>query len=604
MASNPTPSENPTPWWILEESPEVLYTVFDLNGFRRFQRSGASEKYYVSEVAGEFRYDYNQVPVPPPNYAFWEELPEDIPLPPKSLWDEKFEYWKTGIFSNGRAAETEEQHQPCYWKDQCWCYVETGEPIPRQKQKQVAPSNPNNSPTPPESPTTQHQPPTPSEKSSHSLHPTSDSMPSTQVVNPPAGSSTQKNPGSNQQAQDAPNTTKDGYDADEEQQEKPHRPGRRRKPEGGDDGGGDPSDDGSDASTGHFSFTSSMSARTHRSYKGTNYADIKENKYVAKPPLFDGTNFDDFWAAVVDNIRANPKYFESFKNRIEFSLSYFRGDALSWKQNYLNDPDNAVGDDFIDYPYNPDTDRLEMPQEKNKSTVSESDWFRFQRSLKRDYERVDSRTEARRRIMHYKQGSLSASEYFRKLDTWRRQARWLGVAFDEVIIEKLKENLSGTLLNHIYGQEHLPERYSDWKNAAIRWDQREQTRKLNQALQIPRPSSPRPLLVPPRSPSPGFSRPYFFPRPPTPGPSPAAPQSPSPVPFRSPSPARTSRANLTDEEYQRRKDKGECFGCGEKWTPGHKCSQQGQRVRAAIHMMPEEERAALLDTLATDFKSG
>lgn len=386
------------------------------------------------------------------------------------------------------------------------------------------------------------------------------------------------------------------------------RPGdsRRAKSKARGDGGGDPDDDDEggnddDNSSGHFTFNSSMSNHTHRTYGGSNPAEFKENKHVAKPPLFDGSNWEEFWASVLDNIRANPVYFQSFRRRIEYILSFFRGVALSWKQNYLADPDNAIGDDYLDYPYNPDTDKLELPQEKHKTGVTEADWFRFMRLLKRDYETLDSRGQARQKIMYSKQGVMTASEYFQNLDSWRRIARWQGRQYDEMVIEKVKENVNSRIIDAIYGQDTMPATYDDWKQAAIRWDNREQTKRLARGYAY-RPNSPAPSFYRSNSPNPSYPSTHSAPpRSPTPGPPSHPARTPSPTPFRSPSPARTARAMLPDAEYQRRKEAGECFGCGKKWDPGHRCAQQAQRIRAAVHTLNEEDRAKLLDVLDVDF---
>lgn len=398
----------------------------------------------------------------------------------------------------------------------------------------------------------------------------------------------------------------------EDQSRRNYRPGDSRrarsrargaKGRDGDDGGGEPSDDGGgdDDSSGHFTFNSSMSNRTHRTYTGDNFAEFKENKHVAKPPLFVGTNWEEFWTSVIDNIRANPKYFQSYRRRIEYTLSFFRGDAVAWKQNYLANPDNAIGDDYLDYPYNPDTDELELPQEKLKSEVSEADWYRFMHLLKRDYETLDSRGKARHQIMSFKQGVLTVAEYFQKLDSWRMIARWQGKQYDEMVVEKLKENLSSRIVDAIYGQEKMPKSYDEWKQAAIRWDNREQTKKLARGFNW-RSTSPSPSWTRPESPNPTYSPARSFPpRSPTPGPANGQTRSPSPTPFRSPSPARTSRAMLPDAEYKRRKEAGECFGCGKPWSPDHKCADKGQRIRAAIHSLSEADRSSLLDVLTVDF---
>lgn len=386
-----------------------------------------------------------------------------------------------------------------------------------------------------------------------------------------------------------------------------YRPGdsRRTRAKAREGGGGDegPSDSGGDDdnSSGHFSFNSSMSNHTHRTYTGNNPADFKENKHVAKPPFFDGTNWDEFWSTCLDVFRANPVYFQSFRRRIEYILSFFRGDAISWKQNYQADPDNAIGNEYFDYPYNPDTDQLELPQEKHRTDVTEADWFRFMRLLKRDYETLDSRGQARHKIMYFKQGVLTAAEYFQKLDSSRRIARWLGKEYDEMVVEKLKENLNSRIVDAIYGQEKMPATYDEWKQAAIRWDNREQTKRLARGYGY-RPASPAQGWHRPASPNPSYSPSNSYPpRSPTPGPSNNQARSPSPTPFRSPSPARTSRAMLPDAEYKRRKDAGECFGCGKSWTPEHKCAEKGQRIRAAIHSLDERDRASLLDAMDVDF---
>lgn len=172
-----------------------------------------------------------------------------------------------------------------------------------------------------------------------------------------------------------------------------------------------------------------------------------------------------------------------------------------------------------------------------------------------------------------------------------------------MIVERVKENLNVHIVDNIYGQERLPATYEEWKQSAIRWDNREQTKRLARSYTAPyRSPSPSPFIQAARSPSPSpFNRsPTYGPRPPTPGPA----RAPSPTPFRSPSPVRVSRAILPDTEYKRRKEAGECFGCGKKWTPGHRCDDKAQRIRAVVQALDEEDKAALMDTLQLDFRNG
>lgn len=204
--------------------------------------------------------------------------------------------------------------------------------------------------------------------------------------------------------------------------------------------------------------------------------------------------------------------------------------------------------------------------------------------------------------MYSKQGVMTASEYFQALDSWRRIARWQGKQYDEMVIEKVKENVNSRIIDSIYGQDTMPATYDDWKQAVIRWDNREQTKRLARGYSY-RPTSPSPGFYRPNSPGHSYTPSHSTPppRPPTPGPPPNQVRSPSPTPFRSPSPARTSRAMLPDAEYKRRKEAGECFGCGQKWEPGHKCESRSQRIRAAVHTLNDEDRAKLLDVLSMDF---
>lgn len=569
-------------WWIKEQEGD-FYTYYNSDGYRTDQRLYVR---YSSHSKQFFYIDEPKNSVPSPNPTYFEELPSDVPEPPSGYWDDHDSLWKTTVYPSGLEILEVGNYLPVYYSDDDWRYIRDGEPVPsiKGKERELV----SGSVTPTASATPSHIAiPSPT-KSTAPIRTMSTTQTQTQNTADSSGQNNQDN---------------SDYEADNEQtgSTKRRRPGWKRK--GDDDGGSDgPSDGGG---SGRFSFTSSMSNRTHTSYKGKSYSEIKENKYVAKPPIFDGSNFPEFWESVIDNIRANPKYFESYKNRIEFALSYFRGNALSWKQNYLYDPDNAVGDDYLDYPYNPDTDRLELPQEKTKTEVSEADWFRFIQSLKRDFETLDSRTEARRKILNTRQGGRKASEFFQRLETLRRQARWLGSAYDEMIIERLKENLDGRLVDHIYSQEKLPVTYSDWKQAAIRWDQREQAKKSvrNTSDPFPSSSSPRPSSPFVRSPTPTLYNPYGN-RPnrsPSPGNFNRAPAPRPATPFRPASPARASRTELSDDEYQKRKDNNECFGCGQKWSPGHRCAQRNQRIRAAVHNLEEEDRATLLDTLSVDF---
>lgn len=424
----------------------------------------------------------------------------------------------------------------------------------------------------------------------------------------------QQNPGPQQTDRDM-SQMRSRSSSPEKEQERRGRPGdskarhRRKQQEAGGGGGGDDDplsgDDGNDseASSTHFTFTTGMSTRTHRTDDGDNPAEWKENKHVAKPPIFTGDNWDEFWPSVIDNIRANPKYFQKYRRRIEFVLSFFRGKAVAWKQNYLADPDNAVGDDYLDYPYNPDTDKLELPQEKTKTAVTEKDWFQFILQLKRDYETLDSRAQARRKITNYQQPeTMSVADYFQKMDSWRRVAKWQGKAYDEMIVEKLKENLNQDIVDAIYRLPQMPVTYAQWKQEAIKWDNRDQTRELaSQARKYNRRASSPGGFYRPASPGIYSPRPSAPPRSPTPMPRDPPPRTPSPTPFRSPSPARTSRAMLPDAEYERRKAAGECFGCGKKWEPGHRCGELKQRIRAAVHNLEDGDRAALLDTLQADF---
>ncbi|EIM91980.1 uncharacterized protein STEHIDRAFT_106638 [Stereum hirsutum FP-91666 SS1] len=475
-------------------------TLTNLFVFDYCERSKEVDKY--------FTYLNNPIRVTEPNSTYHETLPSDTPNPPYGVWDPDHHVWCTFITPSRAVLQDIDNSYPIYC-DRTWRYISpSGERVPTTRDASSPP----------------HTPPHTSRTVTPKL---SDLSPVQPLLSMATRTTTQTRVRTDTMSQQDDQEVNNNLGDAGARTQKPYRPGDSRrirsKAKEGDGGGdNDPSDDdggGDNNSSGHFTFNSSMPNHTHRTFTGDNPAEFKENKHVAKPPFFDGSNWDEFWSAVLGVIRANPKYFQLYRRRIEYILFFFRGDVISWKQNYQSNPDNTVRNEYLDYPYNPDTDQLELPQEKHRNEVTEADWFRFMRLLKRDYETLDSRGQARQKIMYSKQGVLTAAEFFHKLDSSRRIARWQGKQHDEMVVEKLKENLNSRIVDAIYGKEKMPATYDDWKQAAMGWDNREQTKKLARAYGY-RPTSPAQVWYRPSSPNLSYSPSTPHPpRPPTPRPS-------------------------------------------------------------------------------------
>ncbi|EIM85424.1 uncharacterized protein STEHIDRAFT_158061 [Stereum hirsutum FP-91666 SS1] len=367
---------------------EYYYTYYDQDGFRGDRRLKCEPSRGADEY---FTYLSNTIRVSEPNTTYSQTLPPDVPTPPYGVWDPDRSFWCTRITPGRALVQAVENSYPVYF-DEGWKYISPpGERVPTTRDASTPLSTPPRTPSPiiPKLPNSSLARPMPTQ---------------TEVA------------GNLREGEETPRINQRPGDS-RQIKAKPKQGGGDDDPsnDGGDNGGGN-----NDNSSGHFTFNSTMLNHTHRTYTGDNPAEFKENKHVAKPPLFDGSNWDEFWTSALDNIRANPKYFQSYRRRIKYVLLFFRGAVLSWKQNYISDPDNAVD---LDYPYNPDTDKLELPQEKHKAGVTKADWFCFIHLLKRDYKTLDSRGQARQKVMYSKQGAQTAAEYFQNLDLWRRIAR-------------------------------------------------------------------------------------------------------------------------------------------------------------------------------------
>ena len=169
------------------------------------------------------------------------------------------------------------------------------------------------------------------------------------------------------------------------------------------------------------------------------------------PPDFDGSNYEDFARALKIYIGANNASFADDAQKIYVAISYFKsGSAATWAENFLEG-----------HQYNP----------TNFGT-----WNAFLQAIKELFANVNKAEQVLDQLQKLKQGNMPVADFFQQFEILRRQAGRSQAMYDKEMIHLLKYNVNWNVVDKILGKETPPASFTEWKNAALLFDQHLQQR--------------------------------------------------------------------------------------------------------------------------------
>lgn len=181
--------------------------------------------------------------------------------------------------------------------------------------------------------------------------------------------------------------------------------------------------------------------------------DDKRRVKVAKPDDFDGSDWPTFAQQVAIYLLANKKDFEDDKSKILFVLSYMKeGDALTWATSFTS---GALLD--------PTTFAINLEPDFGKFTD-------FWDKLNTRFGNPNSKNDAHRDLVAFKQGRKTANEFFLKFEELRRKAGYSDATFDDFCVRLLQANLDKELSTEIIKMEKVPTKFEEWKTRAVALD--------------------------------------------------------------------------------------------------------------------------------------
>ena len=273
---------------------------------------------------------------------------------------------------------------------------------------------------------------------------------------------------------------------------------------------------------------------------------------INQPDIFDGTGSrtHDFITQCQSYLRLNVHIYTTGTAKILFVLSYLKGGAAKYKQNWLDNNRTANG--------------------INTNETYEE----FMKDLDKAFAPVNQREDAQKRLERLTQGQQTAAKFFQEFEIEHCAAGYNNPSFDVYLISLLKEALQFPTVSKIIGQlAFRPEKdhtYDNWKQLALVLDKADQ-----QLRELSRKELAKKPLVP-------MCRP------------------PPPPPNRTINPRGDVKDNTgvrfggrgepMDLSYQRAKRQNLCFSCGKAGHIAAKCPERKELVRMMIRRMSKEER--------------
>ena len=297
--------------------------------------------------------------------------------------------------------------------------------------------------------------------------------------------------------------------------------------------------------------------------------------FAEKPDKFSGKDVEKFIRSVRIFIKANDTAFTTDDKKILFTLSCMKeGSANEWAQNYT---DSHLDDD-------------------NWGTFDN-----FLKLLRQAFGDPNEAKDAQHRLESFKQGTLTASEFFAKFEIYRRKAKYLTKkenvhgGHDDYLIAVLERNLDPSLIRRIYAGDTVPSSYETYKDKVLSvyaMEQRFRSLNLRPARPIPpmpvnRSLPPQPLITTSTQPT-STSTPHSGDRKDSTG-----------ITF-----GGAGQPMQIDREEARKR--GLCFRCGQ---PGHRSfscptfQKQRQQIRSLLADLENDEWDDVLIDLDTPLDS-
>ena len=172
----------------------------------------------------------------------------------------------------------------------------------------------------------------------------------------------------------------------------------------------------------------------------------------AKPKAFDGKpeNVDAFFSQLYLLFRSKPKKFSSDEIKVLETLAWMtEGTAAKWSANR--------------------TRRIEGGGDPGT-------YLELKKDIRTAFGGGSQTDIAQRRIQNVYQGKRSAIEFFLQFEEYKEDSE----LDDTALVMRLKQQLRPDIIQRIYGMEHMPVTYDQWKAAAEKFDLIDQNMRVLQ----------------------------------------------------------------------------------------------------------------------------
>lgn len=284
---------------------------------------------------------------------------------------------------------------------------------------------------------------------------------------------------------------------------------------------------------------------------------------AVKPEPWSGKHYKDFIHLINVYFAANRALYTTDEAKILFTLSLMReGTAGPWAQNFIDGRTQPRGLVILD------------------------SWNDFTRELNTSFGDINEAQHAQEELLTIQQGTLTAEEFFQRLDILRRKAGYV-TGYDQFLIRILERSLRAHLVDSVLSMPTIPDTYEGWKVAATHFDgnrrRRDDAMRNRQSTAYRRPFPPP---IPPRPAAPRAA------------PAQAAPRA-------APPPVRRDATGVTfggagepmDVAIGRANSGRRCFLCGSLKHLVKDCDQRTTRVRLVLRAMGEELAEEMVNEL-------